>query len=119
MTEIEKQADKYFIKFWGKNNIGDILPVKTAWDLRCLLIDVIKYVLSEGRKDTVEWHDLRKDPNDLPCISDYVLCLDGKGNCNVACRTIGIDGEDYWHDIVYEYINPIAWCELPPFKDKE
>lgn len=51
---IEEKAEEYLIRFWQKNNIVDILPIKTAWDLRCLLIDVIKYVLAEGRKENDE-----------------------------------------------------------------
>lgn len=66
MADEEKKAEKYLITFLQKNNVVDILPLKTSWDLRCLLIDVIKYVLSEGRKESAEEIDrLEKEKCEL------------------------------------------------------
>lgn len=57
-----------------------------------------------------QWHDLRKDPNDLP--EEYIPVLNQYG------EHISYDGH-YWRDcddIIYT--NVIAWCEIPTF-DKE
>lgn len=106
MTDEEK-AEKYLIRFLQKNNIVDILPIKTAWDLRCLLIDVIKYVLAEGKS---KWHDLRKDPNDLP---------NENGEYWGYVEYFGIlQHRRVWYDYKWEAgIKVIAWCELPKFEE--
>ena len=108
MTDEEK-AEKYLIRFWQKNNIVDILPIKTAWDLRCLFIDVIKYVLTEGKP---KWHDLRKDPNDLPKENGEYY---GKVNYfGEQYRNIFfvVDRKSFDVDCV------LAWCELPKFEEQ-
>ena len=73
--------------------------------------------LKAGR---VQWHDLRKNPNDLPpkendvyskevrvylgsgcyahSVFSYLLKEDGREHCWVGC-------------------DPIAWCEEPQFKE--
>ena len=57
----------------------------------------------------VQWHDLRKDPNDLP--QKYIPVLNQDGEHRIY------DGS-YWRD--YDdviYTNVIAWCEIPQFKE--
>ena len=61
-----------------------------------------------------QWHDLRKDPNDLPNLdktdmSDYVITDRGVGYYNGRVKS--------WY-IQNEYIlsnDVIAWCEIPTF----
>ena len=73
--------------------------------------------LREGRP---QWHDLRKDPNDLPKDNDEKLCFYGKGK--VVARYDSEYGcwETYFNNL--ETVIPssviIAWCEIPTF-DKE
>lgn len=99
----EERAEKYLIRFWQKSNIVDILPIKTAWDLRCLLIDVIKYLLAEGK---YKWHDLRQDPNDLPKENGEYWCKWEDGSYSTG---------HYFQDNGFgDYV--IAWCELPKFE---
>ena len=70
--------------------------------------------LNAGRP---QWHDLRKDPNDLPNLdktdmSDYVITDKGVAYYNGRVKS--------WY-IQNEYIlsnDVIAWCEIPTF-DKE
>lgn len=55
-----------------------------------------------------EWHDLRKDPNDLPKRVCYVLNQAGTVTAYQPDRGfLGLGG-----------IRVIAWCEIPTF-DKE
>lgn len=55
-----------------------------------------------------KWHDLRKDPNDLPKENgDYYVCLEDK-----------IHTVQYWNNNHWCFSEkPIAWCELPQFKE--
>ena len=62
----------------------------------------------EGAKENgVVWHDLRKDPNDLP-----------KEDCEVIIKCLG-EEEDTWKFFSAEGfpIKTIAWCEKPQFKE--
>ena len=73
-----------------------------------------------------QWHDLRKDPNDLPKeVGNYIVCY-----LDTACErhTFELSFVDYledehWidengHDIEVYDEGVIAWCEIPTF-DKE
>ena len=72
-----------------------------------------------GRKE--KWHDLRKDPNDLPkeieIFSIPVYIVSKHGNSDLAQY-------DYKSKLwCYKYSNEhilyevIAWCELPEFEE--
>lgn len=70
-----------------------------------------------------DWHDLRKDPNDLPKeVGRYIVCY-----LDTACErhTFELSFVDYledehWidengHDIEVYDEGVIAWCEIPTF----
>ena len=70
-----------------------------------------------------QWHDLRKDPNDLPDEGTYlVVWQNNKGYKEILIMNYEEDDEEelHWGDgdceFQDEYI--IAWCEIPTF-DKE
>ena len=70
-----------------------------------------------------QWHDLRKDPNDLPDEGTYlVVWRNDYGYKEIFIMNYEEDDEEelHWVDGDYEvqddYI--IAWCEIPTF-DKE
>ena len=62
-----------------------------------------------------QWHDLRKDPNDLPNNTRQVLCAEKGGGYSVGeyWEKEGGWGEDR---LLGEEV--ISWCEIPTF-DKE
>lgn len=65
-----------------------------------------------------EWHDLRKDPNDLPKKGKSVLCY------FVINRFAIMDlrNDNLWYGDGYcgfDTSEIIAWCEIPTFTDKE
>ena len=65
--------------------------------------------LKAARKEM--WHDLRKNPNDLP--EDCAINQDGK-------RVLYDHINKVWrNDDADEYIcdDPIAWCEISTFKE--
>lgn len=64
-----------------------------------------------GYHKAIEWHDLRKDPDDLPTDKHYKITSDG----DIALY-------DYfwekWYDLRSDELtyHPAAWCEIPRFK---
>lgn len=69
--------------------------------------------LKAARKEM--WHDLRKNPNDLPLVHSTILDENGD-----KAEYIG-HGEWQAYSEYYErYIKvdpPIAWCEIPTFEE--
>ena len=74
-----------------------------------------------------QWHDLRKNPNDLPKeVGNYIVCY-----LDTACErhTFELSFVDYFedkhwidednHNIEGYDEGVIAWCEIPTFTDKE
>lgn len=59
------------------------------------------------------WHDLRKNPNDLPEIYMGVLNQNGMNVMYDYTKKV------WRNDDADEYIcdDPIAWCEIPIFKE--
>lgn len=66
------------------------------------------------KENGVVWHDLEKDPNDLPDTDRLVVVKyeDEEEDVDSFCLPYG------WESVIegYHYFNPIAWCELPKFK---
>lgn len=57
----------------------------------------------------LEWHDLRKDPNDIPDNLRYVWTNEGAGHH---------DDDDGWWDDFGRLHDVIAWCE-PKFEEEQ
>ena len=71
--------------------------------------------LAEGKP---KWHDLRKNPNDLPKKTGHYLTDDGEYVYHVECRkwrtlTCMVCWDFNWLDDG----DVIAWCELPKFEE--
>lgn len=65
--------------------------------------------LTEGKP---KWHDLRKDPNDLPRENGkYIIYI------KVSEKRTITDTCDFFNGYFGQYIKPIAWCELPKFEE--
>ena len=68
-----------------------------------------------------QWHDLRKDTNDLPKDNDEKLCFYEKGKVVARYDSEYSCWETYLNN--FETVIPssviIGWCELPQFSDKE
>lgn len=62
--------------------------------------------LAEGKP---KWHNLRKDPKDLPNdLNTFVLNQDGE-----KCRKY----PDLWIDIYGNGVTVIAWTDIPKFEE--
>ena len=74
------------------------------------------------KADKYKWHDLRKNPNDLPEAigdgyeSDYVLVMIGTPEWNSWEQAYYHHGKRLWS--TYEQ-NVFAWRYIEPFKEEE
>ena len=71
----------------------------------------LKAVVADFNKAN-EWHDLRKDPNDLPKEDCETVTLHENGNKNIIKWEHG----EWFNAIV---IPVIAWCKIPVYKENE
>ena len=104
MTEDEKLAEEYT----NSKGFGSDYNNITSSEANEEIEKAVLYGLTEGRKE--KWHDLRKNPNDLP--EDCVINQDGK-------RVLYDRINKVWrNDDADEYIcdDPILWCEIPTFE---
>ena len=82
------------------------------------------YVAIEAleKADKYRWHDLRKNPDDLPeaiggsYVSEYVLVMIGTPEWNSWEQAYYHHGKRLWS--TYEQ-NVFAWRYIEPFKEKE
>ena len=107
---LEEKAEEYKRQFYGVRSLFSFSDIEQAY-------------LTGAKENGVIWHDLRKDPNDLPQkvederqISDTVwIHIDNWGTEEgyydysskswiVRCRVVNI--------------SVIAWCEIPQFNEK-
>ena len=87
------------------------LPDFASFDL-----EFWKKIYEEGKhagatENGIQWHDLRKDPNDLPKgyqENTKFLCSDTEGKTLMLIRY-----GSFWQG----NIDIIAWCENPQFKE--
>ena len=110
--EIEKQAEEY-----AKIRQQSVINSKTI----TIVNEVKKQAFKDGAKwgiaNAIEWHDLRKNPNDLPKHSGLYCAQNGEVREYVK-------EEKSWFTVHFEPCmnrtdETYLWCELPQFKDKE
>lgn len=74
-------------------------------------------------KDTnvpTKWHDLRKDPTDLPERVSSTSPISKTVVNQIGTPCYYHYGLKCWHNLSFIKIaTPIAWCEVPTFTDKE
>ena len=79
----------------------------------------IKYFLAGLHEGQPKWHDLRKDPNDLP--KEDVVLVQTKSNCHFIA--LYYPDEKWWgtYELLSQRIRGeiIAWCEIPQFNSEE
>ena len=63
-----------------------------------------------------KWHNLRKDPNDLPLV--YSTVLDENGDKVEYIEYGKWQAYSEYYERYYEVDPPIAWCEIPKFEEK-
>ena len=104
----EKEADEY-----RKDLKSKFFLSEPQLDLAC-------QGFKDGYNKANEWHDLRKNPNDLPnthCLN-WVIALYDNGTlwCR-AKREECVDGIFWVNSYHYQIYNVIAWKEVIPPKE--
>lgn len=66
--------------------------------------------IAEGKP---KWHDLRKNPDDLPTESKEYWCKLKSGHYDFRIYYI----DSLFYKSHWEELGIIAWCELPKFKE--
>lgn len=114
--QIEQKAKKYVNDKADTGNydyaLGDnVLFGKSALE---------KAYIAGAKENGVVWHDLRKDPNDLPVRR----CIDNDGNV-VGLFRHSWDKKSTWYRYDFHErewwqmgTEPIAWCEIPTYTEE-
>lgn len=111
--EIETQAEDYAVEHWEHCEEGqtDYKAINKAF----------KAGAKWMQEHAIEWHDLRKDPKNLPIENgEYwsniglvvFYCTDSNHSWFTPLCEACDDQEDVSDEV-------LAWCELPQFKHKE
>ena len=121
-TEVEKIKGEFESYLSGLNMVGEISysQYSKMYNVGTKLIQKsYETGLHEGQP---KWHDLRKDPNDLPKKeSNYIVCY-----IDTACERHSFElgfsncyGDKHWIDEDAEGYDEgvIAWYEIPQFKE--
>lgn len=109
----EELAEEYAEKYFGKKT-----ELVEVWKLKSCRENFLAG-LKAGRP---QWHDLRKDKNDLPDEGTYlVIWQNDKGYKELFMMNYEEDDEEELHwvdgdcEVQDEHI--IAWCEIPEFNE--
>ena len=110
MTNAKKLAEEYF-----KSVCRDYNEEKERTGERHYWVgyDIKNAFLAGLKAGKQQWHDLRKNPNDLP--NDDRIVSDQEGS-NV--RYVKFRNKWFYLDRTAE-ANVIAWCEIPKFEENE
>ena len=108
---MKRMIDNFPSQFALEMGIGDIDDIL---ELNKIVIDALE------KADKYRWHDLRKNPNDLPesvgggYESDYVLVMIGTPEWNSWEQAYYKHDKKMWS--TYEQ-NVFAWRYIEPFKE--
>ena len=97
----EKEAEEYANKNVPTDTFGYRSLDDVHYDVRQAYLDGH----TEGRKE--KWHDLRKNPNDLPKENGEYWCKWEDGSYST--------GHYFQENGFGDYV--IAWCELPKYEE--
>ena len=79
----------------------------------------LRQTIKELKAQIPQWHDLRKDPNDLPNTDREVICKIMTSNLDIYGTVIDsfikIGSKRIWNNT--PNIPKVAWCEIPQFKE--
>ena len=115
MTDLEKKARE-----WTRKTDNHLNEEKTHFLSETEYAE--KAYIAGAKENGVEWHDLRKEPNDLPKVKE------GKTSGGMPYHISNVvqnqKGQHCWYNYKYnkwcdnDYIldEVIAWCEIPQFK---
>ena len=101
------------------NRIKETTPVlKDRSDIEIMAMCHIRVedYIAGATENGIQWHDLRKDPNDLPKEEREVMVAFKN---TTARGTEILTGFDFYliEDEMWNSEDVIAWCEIPQFKE--
>lgn len=91
---------------WIDNNMDSLHDSTILGDLRL----AFNAGLKAGRQ---KWHDLRKNPDDLPTDKHFKITSDG----DIALYDWFLEK---WYDLRSDELtyHPFAWCEIPKYTEE-
>ena len=122
MTEELKANIDEYVKdtcLYYRSTHEDVLPNQFEKYLR-------KACIHFATENGIQWHDLRKDPNDLPkdegkfITSSYlnlVIRMKGSTYNALAQGKFNFDTKEFEYAHLECLTEVIAWCEIPQFKE--
>ena len=112
--ELEQKAEEYASDVKGIDMTCTLLSAKDKQ--HAYILGRYEGYITGATDNGIQWHDLRKDPNDLPKIkqnkSFYLVVCETKiyEIASFTVNTFFAEGYDITKDV-------IAWCEIPQFKE--
>ena len=108
---IQALAEGKTIQFFSGSKWNDVEDVSFSYEIKDYRIKPeVEYVPFDTTEGKPKWHDLRKDPNDLPKEDCETVTLHENGNKNIIKWKHG-----EWINAIV--VPVIAWCELPKFEE--
>ena len=108
MTLEEKKATEYADSIEEKKHWSDEYDSNTVFTRE----EVEQAYLAGAKENAVIWHDLRKDPKDLPKDDRFVVVSSGKD------WTKAFYENNEWNIMtLVGFTKIIKWCEIPQFKE--
>lgn len=105
----EEMAEEY-----AEEKVSNLDECRTKDLMRSVCKDGFLAGLKAGRP---QWHDLRKDKNDLPKKTDEYLVYRISGYGSKSTELIQYNSERHFWCVEHQN-DVIKWCEIPTF-DKE
>jgi hypothetical protein len=109
MTELEAQAKDYAMS--RKLNLSEPTDITHV-------IELIEKAYIEGSKS--KWHDLRKNPGDLP--SPHKEYLSKVVVINNGMEAYYDHNNGQWYDAISDWLvdeEVLAWCDYPKYEETE
>lgn len=116
MTLEEKKAVEYADSVEEKKHWSDEYDSNTVFTRE----EVEQAYIAGAKENGVVWHDLRKDPNDLPKDNGTVLVRLEKPIMKFSFFYVSEKMFSVWnkeYECNVHLHNVIAWCEIPQFKE--
>lgn len=122
--EVEEMAEAWLNEKYLKD-MGVRKPCKEAYlaglkagrETECEYVknNALTFMREQGLFPFGKWHNLRKDPNDLPLVHSTVL--DENGDKVEYIEYGKWQAYSEYYERYYEVDSPIAWCEIPKFEE--